>query len=48
MAENGAMQAARGNMVFAARMDLLLVAAREDLRIAIDFFLQDASVDPIR
>lgn len=48
MAAKGAMQAPRGASVFEPRTELLLVAAREDLKITIDFFLRDASVDLVR
>lgn len=43
MSSQGAVQAPRGASVLEARMDLLLVVARRDLRCTIDFFLRPAS-----
>lgn len=44
MASNGTMQAPRGASVFEPKTDLLLVAAREDLGMAIDFFSRHVTV----
>lgn len=41
MAKNGNMQAPRGASVIEAGMDVLLVSARDDLAVMVDFFLRD-------